>query len=118
MTRVKGGNTKRKRHKKVLEQVKGHRGSRNQRFRLAQESLIHALSYSTIHRKNKKREQRSIAILRINAAARLNGITYGELIHGLKISDVTLDRKSLANIAVNDPDAFKEIVDFAKTSLV
>ncbi|MBA30833.1 MAG: 50S ribosomal protein L20 [Dehalococcoidia bacterium] len=117
MTRVKGGNTNRKRHKKVLNQVKGHRGSRNRRFRVARESLIHALSYSTIHRKNKKREQRSLAILRINAAARLNGITYGKLIHGLKLSDVTLDRKSLANIAVNDPNAFKEIVDFAKSSL-
>ncbi|MDP7194170.1 MAG: 50S ribosomal protein L20, partial [Dehalococcoidia bacterium] len=105
-------------HKKVLQQVKGHRGSRNRRFKVAQESLIHALSYSTIHRKNKKREQRALAIIRINAAARINGITYGQLIHGLKLSDVDLDRKSLSNIAVNDPDAFKEIVDFARSSLV
>ncbi len=97
--------------------MRGHRGSRNRRYRLAKESLLHALAYSTIGRKLKKRENRSLAIIRINAAARENGITYRELIHGLKLANVKLDRKSLSDLAVREPTAFSEVVKTAKSAV-
>ena len=101
----------------MLKAVRGHRGSRNRRYRLAKESLLHALAYSTIGRKLKKRENRSLAIIRINAAARENGITYGQLIHGLKLANVKLDRKSLSDLAVREPTAFSEVVKTAKSAV-
>ncbi len=117
MTRVTSGPHTRQRHKRVLKAVRGHRGSRNKRYRLAKESLLHALAYSTIGRKLKKRENRSLAIIRINAAARENGMTYNELIHGLKLANVSLDRKSLSDLAVREPSAFSEVVQTAKTAV-
>ena len=101
----------------MLKAVRGHRGSRNRRYRLAKESLLHALAYSTIGRKLKKRENRSLAIIRINAAARENGMTYNQLIHGLKLANVNLDRKSLSDLAVREPSAFSEVVQTAKTAV-
>ena len=84
MARVKGGYTTHRRHKKVLDSVKGHAGSRHRRFKVAKESLIHALAYSTAHRRSKKRDQRSLMITRVNAAARKCGISYSKLIYGMK----------------------------------
>ena len=101
----------------MLKAVRGHRGSRNRRYRLAKESLLHALAYSTIGRKLKKRENRSLSIIRINAAARENGMTYRDLIHGLKLANVTLDRKSLSDLAVREPEAFSEVVKTARAAV-
>ena len=114
MTRIKGGITTRRRHKAVLNAVKGHRGSRNRRYRVARESLTHALAYATAHRKLKKRQNRSLQIIRINAAARINGISYSSLINGMKTSGIELDRKSLSDLAVFEPDAFSEVVSLVK----
>ena len=117
MSRVKGSGIARRRHRAVLKAVKGHRGSRNRRFRLAKESLLHAMAYSSIHRRERKRERRSLSILRINAAARSNGLAYRDLIHGLKLADVRLDRKALAELAISEPQAFAEVVGTARAAL-
>ena len=101
----------------MLKAVRGHRGSRNRRYRLAKESLLHALAYSTIGRKLRKRENRSLSIIRINAAARENGMTYRDLIHGLKLANVKLDRKSLSDLAVREPEAFSEVVRTARSAV-
>ena len=101
MARVKGGYTTHRRHKKVLDSVKGHSGSRHRRFKVAKESLIHALAYSTAHRRSKKRDQRSLMITRINAASRKCGISYSSLIHNLKESNIELDRKNFYNTYTN-----------------
>ena len=87
------------------------------RYRLARESLLHAMAYSTIGRKLTKRENRSLAIIRINAAARENGMTYSQLIHGLKLANVDLDRKSLSELAVREPSAFTVVVQAAKSAV-
>ena len=84
---------------------------------MARESLLHAMAYSTAHRRRKKRERRSLAIVRINAAARLNGLTYREFIHGMTLASVDLDRKSLAELAINEPQAFAEVVNTARAAL-
>ena len=110
MARVKGGYTTHRRHKKILDSVKGHSGSRHRRFRVAKESLIHALAYSTAHRKSKKRDQRSLMITRINAASRKCGLSYSNLINNLKKSNIELDRKILSDIAVNDSASFEIIL--------
>tara|TARA_Y100000817_G_scaffold114706_1_gene89886 strand:+ start:971 stop:1327 length:357 start_codon:yes stop_codon:yes gene_type:complete len=117
MARVKGGYTTHRRHKKVLDSVKGHAGSRHRRFKVAKESLIHALAYSTAHRRSKKRDQRSLMITRVNAAARKCGISYSELIYGMKKSNIELNRKSLSLLAFNDFGAFEKIVDEVKSDL-
>ncbi len=115
MGRVKGGFTTHRRHKKILDSVKGHAGSRHRRFKVAKESLIHALAYSTAHRRSKKRDQRSLMITRVNAAARKCGISYSQLIHAVKESQIELNRKSLSLIAFNDFEAFEKVVDATKT---
>jgi len=84
---------------------------------VARESQIHAMAYATAHRREKKRERRSLAIVRINAAARQNGLAYRDLIHGLGLANVSLDRKSLAELAVSEPGAFAEVVNTAKAAL-
>ncbi len=116
MARVTRGPHTRKRHKKILKAVRGHRGSRNSRYRLARESLLHALAYSTRHRKLKKRQNRALAILRINAAARQNGTTYSGLMHGLKLAGIELDRKSLSELAVREPETFAEVAQTAQAA--
>ena len=115
MARVKTSVTTRKRHKAVLSAVKGHRGSRNRRYRLARESLPHALAYSTAHRRLKKRQNRSLQITRINAASRMNGISYSQLMYGIKSNGINLDRKSLSDLAIYEPEVFSEIVSKVKT---
>lgn len=117
MTRIKRGVTKRKRHKKVLKMTKGHQGVRHSLYRRAHESLIHALQYSYAHRKKKKGDMRRLWTVRINAAARANDISYSKLIHGLTLAGVEVNRKMLADVAVQDPDGFAQIATRAKEEL-
>lgn len=108
--RVKRGVTARARHKKILKAAKGMQHNRTRSFRLAKQAVIRALQYAYRDRRNKKRDLRSLWITRINAAARENGTTYGKLIASLKKSGVELDRKVLAEMAVNEPKAFAAVV--------
>lgn len=108
--RVKRGVTARAKHKKVLKAAKGMQHNRTRSFRLAKQAVTRALQYSYRDRRNKKRDLRSLWITRINAAARQNGTTYGKLIAGLKDSEVELDRKILAELAVSDEKAFAKVV--------
>ena len=117
MPRVKAGTTRRQRHKAILATTKGHRAARSRRYRVAKESMLHALDYATRHRKLKKRQNRSLAITRINAAAREHGISYSALVNALKKAEITLDRKSLAELAIRQPSAFAKVVETAKESL-
>ena len=117
MPRATSGPVTRRRHKKVLKQAKGFRGTRKTSYKQAREAVDRALKYAYRDRRQRKRQFRRLWILRINAAARSNGLTYGELINGLKRADVTLDRKMLADLAVHEPEAFGKIVEQAKTAL-
>jgi large subunit ribosomal protein L20 len=114
MARVKRGVTKRHRRHKVLSMTKGHRAARHTRYKVARESLIKALSHAYRHRRQRKGDFRRLWIMRINAAARLNGLNYSQLIDGLNKSGVGLDRKVLADIAVRDPDGFAAIASSAR----
>lgn len=117
MTRIKQGVTRHKRHKKVLKMTKGHQGVRHTLYRRARESLLHALQYSYAHRREKKGDMRRLWNIRIGAAARLNDISYSRLIHGLKLAEIEINRKMLAELAVSDPDAFAQITTKAKEQL-
>ena len=114
MARVKSAMTTRARHKKVLKQAKGYYGAKHYRFRNANQAVLKSLSYAYVGRKDKKSDFRKLWITRINAAARMNGLTYSKLISGLKKANVTINRKMLAEVAVNDPKAFAEIAEVAK----
>ena len=114
MPRVKGGTTTRKRHKKVLQLTKGHRATSHSLYRRAHESMLHALSYSYRHRRERKRDMRKLWIVRINAAARENGLPYNQFMHGLAMAGVSIDRKMLADMAVKEPAAFSQLVQIAK----
>ena len=114
MARVKGAVTTRARHNKVLKRAKGYFGAKSIRFRMANQAVMKSLMYAYIGRRNKKRDFRKLWIARINAAARMNGITYSNLINGLKKANVVINRKMLAEIAVSDPKAFTEIAEIAK----
>lgn len=114
MTRVKRGYVARRRRKKVLQRAKGFRGSLGTIFRPARQAVTKALTYSTVHRKLRKRDFRNLWTVRINAAARLLGISYSKLINGLKKAGVGLDRKMLADLAVSDYPAFQRVVEIAK----
>ena len=118
MARVKRGTTKHRRHRAVLKAVRGHRGSRNRRYKVARESLLHAMAYQTAHRRLRKREMRSLWIIRINAAARVHGMSYSKLVHGLTLADVEIDRKQLADLSVREPEAFAEVARVASEALV
>lgn len=117
MARVKGGTVPRRRHKKIIKQAKGHRGLRHKVFRRANESVMHALRYAYEHRRDKKGDFRRLWIMRINAAARLHGLSYSRLIAGLGKADIEVDRKVLADLAVRDDAAFGEIAEKAKAAL-
>lgn len=108
--RVKRGVTARARHKKILKSAKGMQHNRTRSFRMAKQAVTRALQYAYRDRRNKKRDFRSLWITRINAAARLNGTTYGQLIAGIKQSNIELDRKVLAEMAANQPEAFAAVV--------
>jgi large subunit ribosomal protein L20 len=114
MARVKRGVTAHKRHKRLLNAAEGRKGTRSRLIRPAREALLHALAYATRDRKQRKRDMRELWIIRINAAARLNGLTYGQLIAGLKKADVALDRKVLADLAVRDAATFTRIAEVAR----
>jgi len=117
MARVKGAMSTRKRHKKILKLAKGYRGAKSKLYRTANQAVMKSLVYSYIGRKQKKRDFRKLWIARINAAARMNGISYSRFMNGLKKADIALNRKMLAEIAVSDAEAFKALVEKAKASL-
>ncbi len=114
MARVKTGPNRRKRHNKVLKMTKGQFGTRSRLYRRANEAMLKSLWYSYRDRRNRKRDLRRLWIARINAAARQNGTTYSRLIHDLKMSNITLNRKMLADMAVRDPEAFTAVVNKAQ----
>lgn len=114
MARVKGGFTTHRRHKKILKAARGYNQGRRRLYRRANESVTKARWYAYRDRRRRKRDFRRLWIARINAAARVNGMTYGRLMHGLSQSDVRLNRKVLADIAVRDPEAFSAITDLAQ----
>jgi len=117
MARVKRGVTAHKRHKRLLDAAEGRRGTRSKLVKPAREALLHAMAYSYVGRKQRKRQMRALWIVRLNAAARENGLTYAKLISGLKQAGVVLDRKILADLAVTDKPAFAKIASQAKASL-
>ena len=117
MARVKRGVQSKKRHKKILKQAKGYRGPRSRTFKVAKQAVQRAGQYAYRDRRVKKRTFRSLWIIRINAAARENGLSYSKLIAGLKKANIDLDRKTLAEIAVNDKEAFSLIAEQAKSNL-
>lgn len=117
MSRVKRGNVLRKRHRKVLKLAKGFRGSRSKLFTVANQAVMKALKYAYRDRRNKKRDFRRLWITRINAAARLNGMSYSQFTFGLKRANITINRKVLADLAVTDKQAFAKIAEEAKKAL-
>ena len=117
MSRVKRGVTGRRRHKKIIALAKGHKGQRHRLFRRANESVLHALSYSTEARYDRKGDFRRLWIMRINAAIRPLGLSYSQFIHGLKMSGLDLNRKVLAEIALKDDAAFQQLISNAKAAL-
>jgi len=114
MSRVKRGVTAHHRHKRLLNDAEGRAGTNSKLVKRAKESALHALAYATRDRKQRKRQMRQLWIIRINAAARMNGITYGKLIEGLKTAKIEIDRKILADLAVRDAAAFTKIATLAK----
>jgi len=117
MARVKRGVTARRRHKKIIKLAKGYYNARRKVFRVAKQAVTKAQQYAYIGRKQKKRQFRSLWIVRINAAARLHGLSYSRFMNGLLKANVTLDRKALADIAIHDPAAFAAIAEQAKRAL-
>jgi large subunit ribosomal protein L20 len=117
MPRVKRGMTSRAKHKKVLKRAEGHYGARHKLIKTARESVMHALAYAYRDRRNRKRDMRALWITRINAASRLHGMRYRELIHGLSLAGVAVDRKVMADLAVNDLAAFGALVEAARNAL-
>ena len=114
MARVKTGFTRRRRHKKVLKITKGQFGTRSRLYRRANEARLKSLWYAYRDRRTRRRDLRRLWIARINAASRLNGMSYSRLIHALKVADIKINRKLLADLAVRDPQAFAAVVDAAK----
>ena len=117
MARIKGGMNAKKKHKRVLKLAKGYRGARSKQYRVAKQSVMRALTSAFAGRKQKKRDMRSLWITRINAAARLNGMSYSNLMHGLKLAEVEINRKMLAEMAVNDAEGFKTLTEIAKQKI-
>jgi large subunit ribosomal protein L20 len=116
MARVKRGVTAHKRHKRLLKAAEGRKGTRSKLVKPAREALLHALAYATRDRKQRKRQMRELWIVRINAAARQNGLTYGQFISGLKRANIAIDRKILADLAVRDSATFGRIAETAKSA--
>ncbi len=117
MARVKGGLGARKKHNRVLKLAKGYRGARSKQYRVAKQSVMRALASSYVGRKERKRQFRRLWIARINAAARMNGISYSQMMHGLKIAGVDINRKMLAEMAVNDAEGFTTLAELAKSKV-
>ncbi len=117
MARIKGGMNAKKKHNRVLKMAKGYRGARSKQYRIAKQSVMRALKSSYAGRKERKRQYRQLWIARINAAARLNGLSYSKFMYGLKLANVDLNRKVLADMAVNDAEGFKDLADLAKSKI-
>ena len=117
MARVKGGLGAKKRHNRTLKLAKGYRGARSKQYRVAKQSVMRALTSSYAGRKERKRQFRQLWIARNNAAARLNGLSYSQFMHGLKLANVDLNRKVLADMAVTDAAGFAKLVEVAKSKL-
>ena len=115
MARIKGGLNAKKKHNRVLKLAKGYRGARSKQYRVAKQSVMRALASSYAGRKERKRQFRQLWIARINAAARMNGISYSQMMHGLKLAGVDINRKMLAEMAVNDAEGFKTLAELAKS---
>lgn len=117
MARIKGGLNAKKKHNRILKLAKGYRGARSKQYRVAKQSVMRALTSQFSGRKQRKRDFRRLWIARINAAARINGISYSRLMHGLKLAQVDVNRKMLSELAVNDPEGFAKLADVAKSKL-
>ena len=117
MARIKGGLNAKKKHNRVLKLAKGYRGARSKQYRIAKQSVMRALTSSYAGRKERKRQFRQLWIARINAAARLNGLSYSRFMYGLKLAGVEMNRKMLAEMAVNDAEGFKTLAELAKSKL-
>lgn len=117
MARIKGGVNARKKHNRTLKLAKGYRGARSNQYRVAKQSVMRALTSSYAGRKERKRQFRQLWIARINAAARMNGLSYSKLMYGLKLAGVDMNRKMLAEMAVNDAEGFATLAELAKSKL-
>ena len=117
MARIKGGLNAKKRHNRTLKLAKGYRGARSKQYRVAKQSVMRALTSSYAGRKQRKRQFRQLWIARINAAARINGISYSQFMHGLKLAGVEMNRKMLAEMAVNDAEGFAALAELAKSKV-
>ena len=117
MARIKGGLNARKKHNRVLKLAKGYRGARSKQYRVAKQSVMRALASSFAGRKERKRQLRQLWIARINAAARMNGLSYSKFMYGLKLAEVEVNRKMLSEMAINDPAGFTALVEVAKAKL-
>lgn len=117
MARVKGGMNAKKKHNRVLKLAKGYRGARSKQYRVAKQSVMRALATSYAGRKERKRQFRQLWIVRINAACRLNGLSYNKFMFGLKQAEIDINRKMLAELAVNDADGFASLVEIAKAKI-
>lgn len=117
MARIKGGMNAKKKHNRVLKLAKGYRGARSKQYRVAKQSVMRALASSYAGRKERKRQFRQLWIARINAAARINGLSYSKLMYGLKLAGIDINRKMLAEMAVNDAEGFKTLAELAKSKV-
>lgn len=117
MARIKGGMNAKKKHNRTLKLAKGYRGARSKQYRVAKQSVMRALTSSFAGRKEKKRQFRRLWIARINAAARMNGLSYSKFMYGLKLANVDLNRKMLSEMAISDPEGFAALVEVAKSKL-
>lgn len=117
MARVKGGMNAKKKHKRILKLAKGYRGARSKQYRVAKQSVMRALASSYAGRKERKRQFRRLWIARINAAARMNGLSYSRFMYGLKLAEVEINRKMLSDMAISDAEGFTSLADLAKSKL-
>ena len=117
MARIKGGLNAKKRHNRTLKLAKGYRGARSKQYRVAKQSVMRALTSAYAGRKQKKRQFRQLWIARINAAARINGLSYSKFMYGLKLAEVDLNRKVLSDMAINDAEGFATLAELAKSKL-
>ena len=117
MARIKGGLNAKKKHNRVLKLAKGYRGARSKQYRVAKQSVMRALASSYAGRKERKRQFRQLWIARINAAARMNGLSYSRFMYGLKLAEIDINRKMLSEMAISDPEGFASLVETAKAKL-
>ena len=117
MARVKGGLNAKKKHNRILKLAKGYRGARSKQYRVAKQSVMRGLASSFSGRKERKRQFRRLWIARINAASRINGLSYSKFMYGLKLADIDINRKMLSEMAINDPEGFASLVEVAKEKI-